>query len=111
MSGEPREFRIVLCRRKFSASIGSVCRAMKTMGLTQLAIVGDPETEDRAAALATAVHAADVYETAMRAATLPEAVADCTRHNSSDDPAEPHAYTPLSRPKRVDARTSRMRSS
>jgi tRNA/rRNA methyltransferase len=77
VSGRNRRFRIVLCRPKFSANIGFVCRAMKAMGMDDLAIVGDQSTEDAAAANATAVHAADIYAAARRSDSLAAAVADC----------------------------------
>ena len=52
--------RIVLVDTQDGANIGSVCRAMKTMGITDLAIVGDREyDEDRVRTLA--LHASDVW--------------------------------------------------
>ena len=56
------------------ANIGSVCRAMKTMGITDLAITGSREyDEDRVRTLA--LHASDVWENAKRFPTLEEALA------------------------------------
>jgi len=68
--------RIVLVRPKGSGNIGSVARAMKNMGLGDLAIVGPGRTESFWAR-AMAVHAKDTLKSARRFATLREAVADC----------------------------------
>ncbi len=65
---------IVLIETQDGANIGSVCRAMKTMGITRLAIVGDKEyDENRVRTLA--LHAADLWEHATRYATLSDALA------------------------------------
>jgi TrmH family RNA methyltransferase len=77
VSDGQRRFRIVLCRPKFSGNIGFVCRAMKAMGMDDLAIVGDQAAEDAGAVNATAVHAADIYAAARRSDSLPAAIADC----------------------------------
>lgn len=67
-------FLVVLCRAEEAANVGSVCRAMKTMGLTRLVLAGCPELdEERVRTLA--VHAADLYESSLRLAGLPEALA------------------------------------
>ena len=68
--------RIVLVEPKGSGNIGSVARAMKNMGLSDLAIVGRGRTESFWAR-AMAVHAKDTLKTARRYATLREAVSDC----------------------------------
>jgi tRNA/rRNA methyltransferase len=68
--------RIVLVAPKGSGNIGSVARAMKNMGLGDLAIVGSGRTESFWAR-AMAVHAKDILKTAQRFATLREAVTDC----------------------------------
>ncbi len=65
---------IVLVETQDGANIGSVCRAMKTMGLTRLTIVGDRAyDENRVRTLA--LHASDVWENARRVSTLDEALA------------------------------------
>lgn len=70
-----RQVRLVLAAPRDGRNVGSVCRAMKTMGLRDLCIInGDFDERDAAAA---AVHAADVLETASRLNTLREAIADC----------------------------------
>ena len=74
-AGYLERIRIVLVDTQDGANIGSVCRAMKTMGITDLAIVGDREyDEDRVRTLA--LHASDVWEGATRFHTLEEALSD-----------------------------------
>jgi tRNA/rRNA methyltransferase len=69
-----QRIQIVLVDTQDGANIGSVCRAMKTMGLTQLVIVGEREyAENRVRTLA--LHAKDVWENATRYPTLDEALA------------------------------------
>lgn len=64
---------IVLVEPQFAANIGSVCRAMKTMGIKDLAIVSDKEYDvDRVYSLA--IHAKDVYDTSTRFHTLEAAL-------------------------------------
>lgn len=66
---------IVLVDTQDGANIGSVCRAMKTMGITRLVIVGEREYEEtRVRTLA--LHARDVWEGAVRHNTLQEALSD-----------------------------------
>ncbi len=67
---------IVLCRPKTNANIGSVCRAMKTMGINRLVVVGSPEDYDSAAIAVTAVHAADVWKAARLVDSLEAAAGD-----------------------------------
>ena len=74
-AGYLERIRIVLVDTQDGANIGSVCRAMKTMGITDLAIVGDREyDEDRVRTLA--LHASDVWEGATRFHTLDQALSD-----------------------------------
>ncbi len=68
--------RIVLVEPRGSGNIGSVARAMKNMGLKELAIVGRGRTKSFWAR-AMAVHAREILESTGRFATLREAVADC----------------------------------
>ena len=64
---------IVLVDTQDGANIGSVCRAMKTMGLTRLVLVGSREyAENRVRTLA--LHASDVWENRVHYATLSEAL-------------------------------------
>ena len=53
---------IVLVETQDGANIGSVCRAMKTMGLTRLTIVGD-RVYDENRVRTLALHASDLWET------------------------------------------------
>jgi tRNA/rRNA methyltransferase len=69
--------RIVLVRPIYGGNIGSVCRAMKNMGLADLAVVGPEDGHNPGELRAMAAHAYDVYEARRRADTLAEAVADC----------------------------------
>jgi TrmH family RNA methyltransferase len=66
---------IVLVNPQEARNVGAVCRAMKTMGLRRLRIVGSPDL-DRETAAVTAVHAADVLEQARFYPDLPGAVQD-----------------------------------
>ena len=66
---------IILCDTQDGANIGSVCRAMKTMGLSHLTLVTDRiYDEDRVRTLA--LHAYDLYENRKEFQDLGEAVAD-----------------------------------
>lgn len=66
---------IVLVGTQDGANVGSVCRAMKTMGITRLVLVGDREyDENRVRTLA--LHARDVWESAKRYESLQEALAE-----------------------------------
>ncbi len=68
--------RIVLVEAKGSGNIGSVARAMKNMGLNDLAIVGQARTQSFWAR-AMAVHAREILRGAKRFESLRQAVADC----------------------------------
>ena len=69
--------RIVLVNTSHAGNIGSVARAMKTMGLSQLYLV-DPLENPVGDARARASGAVDVLESAIIVNTLEEAVADCS---------------------------------
>ncbi len=68
--------RIVLVRPRGSGNIGSVARAMKNMGQTELAIVGKARTRSFLAR-AMAAHGRDILGNAKGYDTLREAIADC----------------------------------
>jgi tRNA/rRNA methyltransferase len=72
-----RHIRIVLVRPIYGGNLGSVCRAMKNMGLGDLALVAPAATLDFAEAQKMAIHAVDILDRRRVHATLPEAVADC----------------------------------
>ena len=66
---------IVLVDTQDGANIGSVCRAMKTMGLTHLTLVTKRNyDENRVRTLA--LHASDLYENAKRTESLEDAIKD-----------------------------------
>jgi len=71
-----KNIRIVLVEPKGTGNIGSVARAMKNMGVSDLALVGGGKSRTFWAR-AMAVHAGDILERARRFATFREAVADC----------------------------------
>jgi len=70
-------FRIVLVRPIYSGNIGSVCRAMMNMGITDLALVAPKQKVDENEARTMACHATDILENRREHDTLAEAVADC----------------------------------
>lgn len=69
--------RFVLVRPSHPANIGSVARAIRTMGFTRLSLVA-PHRFPHAEATALAAGADDILQQAQLASTLAEAVADCT---------------------------------
>lgn len=68
--------RIVLVRPRGSGNIGSIARAMKNMGQTELAIVGRARTRSFWAR-AMAVHGRDILGNAKCYDSLRQAIADC----------------------------------
>ncbi|MHB8911344.1 MAG: RNA methyltransferase [Lysobacter sp.] len=68
--------RIVLVGTQHPGNIGSAARAMKTMGLSRLALVA-PERAPNLESWALAAGADDVLNNASTFATLAEAIADC----------------------------------
>lgn len=68
--------RIVLVETTHAGNIGSVARAMKNMGLSQLVLVNPQEAID-GKAVALAAGASDLLQQARIVATLDEAIADC----------------------------------
>lgn len=70
-------FRVVLVQTHFPGNLGSVARAMKNLGFSELVLVrpiADPKSE---MALRMAVHADDILQNARTVGTLSEALADC----------------------------------
>ncbi|KZN69086.1 tRNA (cytosine(32)/uridine(32)-2'-O)-methyltransferase TrmJ [Pseudoalteromonas luteoviolacea] len=72
-----QDIRIVLVNTSHSGNIGSVARAMKTMGFSQLYLV-DPACEVDSHASALAAGATDVLGSAVTVDKLEEAIADCS---------------------------------
>ena len=68
--------RIVLVGTTHPGNIGAVARAMKNMGISDLALVG-PRHFPHEEATSRASGAHDLLENAMLVETLPEAIADC----------------------------------
>ncbi|KZN41400.1 tRNA (cytosine(32)/uridine(32)-2'-O)-methyltransferase TrmJ [Pseudoalteromonas luteoviolacea] len=72
-----QDIRIVLVNTSHSGNIGSVARAMKTMGFSQLYLV-DPACEVDSHASALAAGATDVLGSAVTVDKLEDAIADCS---------------------------------
>lgn len=69
--------RIVLVSPLYGGNIGSVCRAMRNMGLSQLAIAGPRPDYDGDEIRRMAMHSADLYDRRREFPGLEAAVADC----------------------------------
>ena len=69
--------RIVLVSPLYGGNIGSACRAMSNMGVSDLALVTPQESVNWKEAEIMAVHANGILEKRTTCATLEEAVADC----------------------------------
>jgi tRNA/rRNA methyltransferase len=72
------DIRIVLVRPQGQLNVGSAARAMKNMGLRELAVVDPVGSPVHADALLMAVWAHDVLQDALIFSSLSDAVADCT---------------------------------
>jgi len=70
------QVKVILVGTSHPGNIGSVARAMKTMGLSQLILV-DPQTEIDDKSVALAAGAADILKQAVIKSTLAEAIEDC----------------------------------
>ena len=70
--------RIVLVDPKYAGNIGSICRVMMNMGVTDLALVSPNENLDWEEARKLAYNAEDMLARRKTFKTLEEAVADCT---------------------------------
>lgn len=68
-----RDISIVLCGVREAGNVGSICRAMKTMGLARLLLAACPEYGEEKVRM-MAVHAFDVFEKAERFDTLQAAL-------------------------------------
>lgn len=66
--------RIILCRPEGAINIGSVCRAMKAMGLTRLYIVNETPDIDRLWIKKMALQSHHIYEEAKHCSSLNEAL-------------------------------------
>ena len=72
-----KNFRVVLVRPIYGGNVGSVCRAMKNMGISDLAIAGPHPEWNMKEARMMALHAQDVFDSRNEFPTVAEAVADC----------------------------------
>lgn len=72
-----QNIRIVLVETSHTGNMGSVARAMKTMGLTNLWLV-NPLVKPDSQAIALAAGASDVIGSAQIVDTLDEALAGCS---------------------------------
>ena len=70
--------RIVLVDPQSSGNIGSVCRVMMNMGITDLAIINPHDRHDWEEARRLACHADELLDARKIFQTLEEAIADCT---------------------------------
>ena len=72
----------MLCRPEESRNIGSVCRAMKNMAITELRVVGNRADYSDEQVRTLAVHAGDIWDRAIffepSVAGLRAAIGDCT---------------------------------
>jgi tRNA/rRNA methyltransferase len=74
-----RNIMVVLVRPLYGGNVGSVCRAMKNMGLSRLRLVAPLESMDYHEAVKMAVSAGDVLDNRDVFGTLAEAVAECAQ--------------------------------
>jgi tRNA/rRNA methyltransferase len=70
--------RIVLVEPQSSGNIGSVCRVMMNMGITDLAVINPHERHDWEEARRLSCHADTLLDARKTFKTLEEAVADCS---------------------------------
>ena len=73
-----KNIRIVLVEPQSSGNIGSVCRAIMNMGMTDLAVVNPHDRHDWDEARKLACHADSVLDALRTFQALEEAIADCT---------------------------------
>ncbi|NIZ40805.1 RNA methyltransferase [Entomospira entomophila] len=67
---------VILCRPEGQTNIGSVCRAMKTMGITNLSIVDMQTSADLNTIRTWSLSAFDIYEQAQHFTSLKDAIAE-----------------------------------
>lgn len=77
MSNPLSNIRIVLVGPMYGGNVGSVCRAMKNMGLSQLVLVAPRADLDHAEARMMAAHAQDIFDARREVLSLAAAVEDC----------------------------------
>lgn len=72
-----RRIRVVLVGPLYGGNVGSVCRAMKNMGVSDLVLVAPSPDLDAEEARVMACHADDIFASRREVGTVEEAVADC----------------------------------
>lgn len=77
MGGVLDNIRVVLVGTLYSGNVGSVCRAMANMGISDLVLAGPQIFDGWTDAAKMAVHATDILGARREVASLAEAVADC----------------------------------
>jgi tRNA/rRNA methyltransferase len=78
MSDVLNNIRIVLVGTLYSGNVGSVCRAMANMGITDLVLAAPRICDNWEEAARMAVHADNILANHRKVETLAEAVADCS---------------------------------
>jgi tRNA/rRNA methyltransferase len=78
MSDVLNNIRIVLVGTLYSGNVGSVCRAMANMGMTDLVLAAPRICDNWEEAARMAVHADNILNNHRKVETLAEAVADCS---------------------------------
>ena len=73
-----QNIRIVLVEPQSSGNIGSVCRVLMNMGITDLAVINPHDRHDWDEAKRLACHADNLLDARKTFQTLEEALADCT---------------------------------
>lgn len=68
---------IILCRPDESRNVGSACRAMANMGITNLRIVGKKADYDEEKVKTLAIHAFSIWENAVFFDSIEAATKDC----------------------------------
>lgn len=69
---------IILCNPDESRNVGSVCRAMKNMGIKNLRIVGDSSSYNEEQIKVLSVHAFDIWQNAQFFSSIKDAASDCS---------------------------------
>jgi tRNA/rRNA methyltransferase len=93
--------RLVLVEPAGALNLGSIARAMKNMGLSQIVLVNPHCHPDDDDAKLMAVHAADVLQSARRVDTLPEALVGCHRALATTARERDIVDPPLEHPRTV----------
>jgi tRNA/rRNA methyltransferase len=78
MSNVLENIRIVLVGTLYSGNVGSVCRAMANMGISDLVLAAPRICDNWEEAVRMAVHADDILSNHRKVETFEEAVADCS---------------------------------